>query len=193
MKSKRQLQKESTRKKLIEAAYMVYSEQGFSATTATIAKEAGVSHGTIFVHFPSVDDLLCAVIEDFGDRLGLELHVLAENNMDMRELLKTHLDVLAKHENFYLRLVAEKNLLPDEAKAGFVKLQSVTAYHFSKIFEKEYDRQTIKDIPIHLLFNIWMGLIHYYLQNKEFFSPDTSLIDRYGAELTEAFLKLIKK
>ncbi|WRS28491.1 TetR/AcrR family transcriptional regulator [Oscillospiraceae bacterium MB08-C2-2] len=193
MKSKRQLQKENTRNKIVETAYIVYSEQGFSATTATIAKEAGVSHGTIFVHFPSVDELLCAVIEDFGDSLGLELHTLAEKKCDIREFLRTHLNVLSKHENFYLRLITEKNLLPDETRISLVKLQSITAYHFSKIIEQDYERQGIKDIPIHLLFNTWMGLIHYYLQNKELFSPEDPLIDRYSEELTGMFLKLIGK
>ncbi len=193
MDSKRQQQKENTRNKIIETAYIMYSKQGFSTATAAIAKEAGVSHGTIFVHFPSVDDLLCAVIGDFGDRLGLELHDLSENNSDIRKLLKTHLDILAKHENFYRRLVAEKNQLPEEAKISFVNLQSVAAYHFSKIIEQEYEKQTIKNIPTHLLFNTWMGLVHYYLQNKEFFSPENPLIDRYSEELIGTFLKLIEK
>lgn len=191
MQSKRQLQKENTRKKLIKTALSVYAMQGFSVSTAAIAKEAGVSHGTIFVHFPTVEDLLCAVIEDFGDRLGLELHVLAEKDHGLRDFLQTQLSLLAKHEDFYLRLVTENNLLPEQAKVSFAKLQAITAYHFSEIMERGPESQTIKEIPVHLLFNTWIGLVHYYLQNKELFSPDAPLLDRYSTELTETFLKLI--
>lgn len=191
MKSKRQLQKENTRKKIIETACQVYSEQGFSATTAVIAKEAGVSHGTIFVHFASLDELLCCLIQDFGDILGAEIHRLAETKDNIEELLKAHLDVLARHERFYTRLIAERSLLPEEARLTFSNIQSILAYHFNKVFERE--SHEIKALPVHMLFNTWMGLIHYYLLNKDLFSPDTPLLERYGSELTDTFLELIKK
>lgn len=193
MKSKRELQKENTRKKIVEMAYQVYSAQGFSATTATIAKEAGVSHGTIFAHFPSLDDLLSCLIQEFDVALGLEIHRLAETSNNVEELLKAHLDVLAGHENFYIRLITEKSLLPEEAQLAFANIQSTIAYHFSKVIEREYEKQVIKNIPVHLIFNTWMGLIHYYLLNKDFFSPDIPLLERYGSELIATFLELIKK
>jgi len=191
LKSKRQLQKENTRKKILETAYQIYSEQGFSATTAVIAKETGVSHGTIFVHFSSLDELLCCLIQNFGDALGSEIHRLAETKDTIEELLKAHLDILARHEKFYIRLIAERSLLPEEAKLTFSNIQSIVAYHFNKVLERE--NNTCKDIPVHLLFNTWMGLIHYYLLNKDLFSPDTPILERYGSELTETFLKLIRK
>ena len=191
MKTKRQLQKEQTRKKIIETAYQIYSEQGFSATTAVIAKEAGVSHGTIFAHFSSLDELLCCLIQDFGDALGSEIHRLAETKDNIEELLKTHLDLLARHEKFYIRLIAERSLLPEDARLTFSNIQSIVAFHFNKAFERE--SSTIKDVPIPLLFNTWMGLVHYYLLNKDLFSPDTPVLERYGSKLTETFLELIKK
>ncbi len=191
MVPKRQLQKENTRKKIMETAYQVYSEQGFSATTAVIAKEAGVSHGTIFVHFASLDELLCSLIQDFGDALGEEIHRSAETADNLEELLKAHLDVLARHERFYTRLIAERSLLPEEARFTFSNIQSIVAYHFNKVFERESDG--IKALPVHLLFNTWMALIHYYLLNKDLFSPDSPLIERHGSELTKTFLELIKK
>lgn len=193
MKSKRQLQKENTRKKIIETAYAVYSEQGFSATTAVIAREAGISHGTVFVHFPSVENLLCSLIEEFGDDLGLEIHRLAETGSDIEEFLRAYLNVLARYEKFYTRLIAERSSLPEDSQLSFANIGSITAYHFSQVVERERKVQQIKNIPIHLIFNTWMGLIHYYLLNKDFFSPDMPLLERFGPELTAVFLKLIKE
>lgn len=193
MQSKRQLQKESTRKKIIEAAYKVYAGQGFAAPTAAIAKEAGVSHGTIFVHFSSLEELQCYLVEDFGNTLGLEIHCLAETGSNIEELLKAHLNVLTKHENFYIRLIAEKSLLPEDTQMAFANIRSIMAYHFSKVIEREGQNQAIKSISLHLMFNTWMGLLHYYLLNKDFFSPDQPLLPRYGPELIGAFAALIKK
>lgn len=192
MKSKRQEQKENTRMRILEAAYRIYSQQGFLATTASIAKEAGVSHGTIFAHFPTLDDLLCDLVEDFGNTLGTETHCFAKGQNSIEELLKVHLAILAEHEDFYIRLISERSLLPSDAQVTFVNTQSVMAYHFSKAIEGEFRNQIIKNIPIHLLFNTWMGLIHYYLLNKEFFAPDTPLLERYQFELIKTYIELIK-
>ena len=193
MKSKRQLQKESTRKKIIETAFQVYSKQGFTATTSTIAKEAGLSHGTIFVHFPTLNELLICLIESFGDTLAIEIHTLAEVGNNVEVLLKTHLDILAKYESFYIRLITERSLLPEDVQMTFANIQSTIAYHFSNVIEREIDAQVIKKVPLHMIFNTWMGLIHYYLINKDFFSPEMPLLDRYSMELIETFLELIKK
>lgn len=190
--SKRQLQKENTRKKIIATAYRVYAKQGFTATTAVIAKEAGVSHGTIFVHFPSLDELLTCLIQDFGDTLALETHKLSESN-NVGELLRTYVSVLAKYEDFYIRLISERSLLPEDIQMIYANIQSTVAYHFNKVIEREVENQTIKKIPIHMVFNTWMGLLHYYLLNKDFFSPEMPLLERYGSELITTFLELIKK
>ena len=193
MESKRQLQKENTRQKIIRAAYQVYSEQGFTAATSAIAVKAGVSHGTVFVHFQSLSELLTCLVEDFGTTLVSEIHDLAETSHNVEDLLQTHLKILTKHEDFYIRLITEKALLPHDTQMTFVNIQSTLAYHFSKVIEQEIKAQTIKDMPVHMIFNAWMGLVHYYLLNKDFFSPETPLLERYGPELTTAFLELIKK
>ncbi|MEY8351853.1 TetR/AcrR family transcriptional regulator [Lachnospiraceae bacterium 54-53] len=193
MKSKRQLQKENTRQNIIETAYRVYSQQGFSASTAVIAREAGVSHGTVFTHFQSLNELLEELIRNFGTALAGQVHDLAESSSSVEELLNTHLAVLTEHETFYFRLITERSLLPQEVQYVFEDTQSTVAHHFNRIFEKEIGDRRIKDIPVHMYFNTWLGLIHYYLRNKDFFSPDEPLLRRYSKELISTFLTLIRK
>ncbi|BCJ92982.1 TetR family transcriptional regulator [Anaerocolumna cellulosilytica] len=192
MKTKRQIQKESTKIKISNAAYNVYSEYGFSATTAMIAKEAGVSHGTIFVHFPSVNELLIHLIEIFGNRLALEMHNLSKKNDAIETLLIAYIDVLKKYESFYIRLISERCLLPEDVQMIFVNIQSSIAVHFNEVIVTKIENQMIKNLPVHLLFNTWMGLLHYYLLNKDLFSPEESLLERYDSELITTFLELIK-
>lgn len=193
MKSKRQLQKENTRQRILETAYRIYSLQGFAASTAVIAREAGVSHGTIFTHFQSLSQLLEELVRNFGKALAGEVHELAESSGSIEQLLETHLEILARHEDFYFRLVTERSLLPEEVQYLFEDTQTVIAYHFNRIFEREVKKQTVKDIPVHMYFNMWLGLLHYYLWNKDFFSPGEPLFNRYGKELITTFLKLTEK
>jgi AcrR family transcriptional regulator len=58
---------ERNRKRLLDAAAEVFAEQGLEASTAEIARRAGVGHGTVFRRFPTKDDLVAAIVVD---RLG---------------------------------------------------------------------------------------------------------------------------
>jgi AcrR family transcriptional regulator len=55
------------RKRLLDAAAEVFAEHGLEASTAEIARRAGVGHGTVFRRFPTKDDLVAAIVVD---RLG---------------------------------------------------------------------------------------------------------------------------
>ena len=192
--SKRQTQKLNTRKKIIETAYRVFSEKGFSVATSIIAKEACVSHGSIFAHFPTYNDLLFCLLSDFGNNVGASLHTLVNKCDSIENLLNEHLNVIEEYEAFYSRLISEINMLPDEAKSTFAIIQSNVAFHFSSVIEREIEKGTVKRLPTHMLFNTWLGLVHYYLLNKSFFSDsDESVLKRYRAELLSVYLQLISQ
>jgi AcrR family transcriptional regulator len=193
MAEKRKLQKAQTRERIIAAAAKVYSEQGFSAPTTAIAHEANVSHGLIFVHFPTVESLLLSLLDDFSDDINGELHSLADYGGDIARLLGMHIDVLIRHEDFYNRLVAEAVYLPEEARNTFIAIQSTLSIHFLEALEAEICRGGIKDIPFHMLFNTWLGLVHYYLLNGNLFAPRESVLTRYKEALIGCFVSLIKQ
>ena len=59
--SKRALAREETRRRIVEATARLHGERGVLGTSwQDIAKEADVSVGTVYAHFPSLDDLLPA-------------------------------------------------------------------------------------------------------------------------------------
>ncbi len=69
--SPRQKQKQQTRAALLEAAKAVVQRRGFTSTTSRdIAREAGVSVGTVFLHFPEVSGLAEALLDE---RIGAAL------------------------------------------------------------------------------------------------------------------------
>jgi len=192
MTGKRQAQKEQTREKILAAATKIYSEQGFSAPTTAIATEAHLSHGSIFVHFPTVENLLVCLLDSFSQDINSELHSLCESGDNIEKLLSMHIDVLIKHEGFYKRLIQEATYLPEEAKNTFVSIQSIVSLHFLQALEHEISTGKIKPLPFHLLFNTWLGLIHYYLLNSELFAPRNSVLACYKDILITCFLTLIR-
>ena len=193
MSEKRQMQKAQTRERITAAALKVYSENGFSSSTAAIASEAQVSHGSIFVHFPTAGDLMTSSLETFSKEIEKELFSLADSVSDITSLLEMHMDVLIKHEGLYKRLIKEAVYLPEEARNTFIAIQSTVSIHFLQALEEEIGRGRIKNVPFHMIFNTWLGLVHYYLMNDDLFAPRGSVLELYKDTLIECFLALIEQ
>lgn len=191
--NKRNVQKELTRKKLIEVAIKLFGDNGILNTkTIDISKEAGVSHGTIFSHFKTQEELLDTVIEEVGDRIVSKLQELIDVKGSLEEILKAHINGLIEFEKFYTRLIIERRLLPESASNIYVIIQSSISFHIGEVLKEEIAKGKIIDTPIHLLFNSWVGLIHYYLTNGDLFTNDGSILNNYSQDLINHYIKLIK-
>jgi AcrR family transcriptional regulator len=69
--SKREQLREERRQQILEAAFEVFSQKGFSAATVSdVAARAGVSQGTIYWYFDSKDELLSQALLSFFDDVG---------------------------------------------------------------------------------------------------------------------------
>ena len=190
----REEMKQLTRQKLLDAAIKLFSSKGIMATsTADIAKTTSLAHGSVFLHFATRDDLVNAVIDEFGQRLSAELEGAFDNNLKLGQVLKIHLRVLQEFEDFYARLVIESPLLPVKVRSSLFMLQSAISHEIYIASEKERKQGKIRQFERHLLFNTWLGLIHYYLANKKMFTSKQSIIEEKGDELLKHFMSLIKK
>jgi AcrR family transcriptional regulator len=62
----RQRRKEARPQELLDAALMLFVEKGFAATRIEeVAERAGVSKGTLYLYYPSKEELLKAVIREY--------------------------------------------------------------------------------------------------------------------------------
>ena len=85
----RRRRKEARPGEIVQAAVAEFSEAGFAAAKIErIAARAGVAKGTVFVYFPSKDDLFAAVVrENIGPVFGGLDHVLSAWTGSMSDLL----------------------------------------------------------------------------------------------------------
>jgi AcrR family transcriptional regulator len=191
--AQRDLQRGATRAQLLEAACRVFARDGLTtARTADIAREAGVSHGTVFVHFPTRDDLLSAVVGTFGERVARRIHDRTAEGGSVRDVLTAHIAGLVEEEAFYARLVSEQPLLPPIARGTLVGIQSAIAWHLGPAVERETGAGTLRPVELPLLFNTWLGLVHHYVVNRDLFAPGTSALERHGPRLVEHMVALLR-
>lgn len=178
---KRTVQKEQTRHHLLNMAYGAFAEKGFLATkTLDIATAAGVSHGTLFIHFPTKEELLIKTIDKFGLSVGKRLEELMRDKGSAREVLAAHLETIEEYEAFYAKLVIEGPLLPTSVRSRVFMIQSGVAHYLEKTIQKS-------NVPIHFLLNSWLGLIHYYLANRDLLAPEESVIAKCREDLLKHF------
>jgi AcrR family transcriptional regulator len=191
-KTVRERQKERTKALLLKTAYDVFSEKGIMNTRVSDIAQAGkVSHGTIFVHFRSMEALIEEVISFYGQKIALRAHELADSCGCLPEFLRAHLSGIMEFEPFYTRLVLENRFLPPGARDSFIAIQSAISFHFNQAVRRERKPAQDEEIPSYLLFDMWIGLVHYYLANGDLFAPEGHVIRRYGETLTQNFLKLL--
>ena len=188
----RQQQKAATRERVVEGALALFERQGIAqTTTADIAKAIGMSHGVIFLHFARRDDLVIAVIDEFGRRLQVELRRAMQGGRTLRGVLEAHLRVLGEFEAFYARLVGEAALLPPKVRATLLMLQAAVSQQIHLAFQQELARGRVRDLPRHLVFNTWIGLVHHYLVNRDLFTDGPSVFAKKQAELVNHYLALV--
>lgn len=192
-KSARQEQKEHTHQMLLQTAYSVFAQKGIlAAKTVDIANAAGVSHGSLFSHFKTRDELLMCVIDAFGCRMGEEFRKLNARAGGVKDILEGHLAILREFECFYAQLVIEGPLLPKEIRNAIFLIQSGVAHYLEEAAKRDLKKKLIRPIPLPLLLNTWLGILHYYLANRDLFAPGGYVLKLRGKELLNHFIKLIQ-
>jgi AcrR family transcriptional regulator len=120
------------REQIVEAATRVFAEKGFRrATTREVAREAGVSEGTIYNYFEDKDDLLMAILhrlneterraEDFEEGTATDFRRFLEEylrrrmsltweNREVFRVVLSEMLVNAELRELYLRQVVEPTM-----------------------------------------------------------------------------------
>ncbi len=128
----RDLVARARREQIVEAATRVFAQKGFSrATTREVAREAGVSEGTIYNYFEDKDALLMAILErlneterraeDFEEGMATDFRGFLEEylrrrmsliweNREVFRVVLSEMLVNAELREFYLRQVVEPTM-----------------------------------------------------------------------------------
>lgn len=176
-----QIEEELTEKhwKILEAAVKVFSEKGYGASrTSEVAKEAGVSEGTIFNYFKTKKDLLTSmviplVVRFFRPLILLSVEKIFRTRKD-RELEEVLLDVmrdrvkLVKSNLPLIKTVATEaayhpELLDPIREQMAPKLVEIAA----KFFQEEVAKGTLRDVDPVLALRALMSLLGGYILMRE--------------------------
>ena len=189
----RSLQRETTRRQLVEAGLRVVAAHGFGgATTAAIAKATGKAHGTVFVHFKSREALVGELVEEIGRAMSRRLADISSEVIGVGDVVDAHLTALAEQEVLFARLLAEASTLPLGSRARIFALQSGIAWRLRAAYARAVANGTARAMDPVVLANTWIALTNHYLMNRDLFAPGASVIAVRGAELKNQLLEIIR-
>lgn len=193
--------RKSTKEKILEAAYFLFSEKGYTATTTReIAQKASVSEVTLFRIFGNKENLFEEVLKVNSVIPNLKEIVLEAQHKNLKELLN-HIA-----QNFYFALVQKKKMIKiafsevnqysDKVIFIYKRLTDEIDSLLIEIFstkQKEIDANKLKSNAIAMVFR---GMIFDLFLENEIFAlkeySDTN-IRNILSEFIEIFLDGIKK
>ncbi|AOS78197.1 MULTISPECIES: TetR/AcrR family transcriptional regulator [Hydrogenophaga] len=153
---RRARRKEARPGELIEAALALFVEKGFAATRVEeVAARAGVSKGTLFLYFPSKEDLFKAVVRDtVAGRFPEWADELAEFQGDSVELVRYAMHTwwervgMTPASGITKLVMAEASTFPEIA--SFYQNEVVAPGHdlIRRILQRGIDRGEFREMPL---------------------------------------------
>ncbi|AVP95890.1 hypothetical protein C7S18_01155 [Ahniella affigens] len=192
--SKRAEQKQSTREQLLSVARKTVAEQGFAATsTAAIAKAVGKAHGTVFVHFPTRDALVEALLNDIGASMTDALATIPDgSDVGVSAVMDAHLDALLANEALYAQILRESTQLPAAARARLFAFQSGVAWRMRAALARDIDAGRLRAVDPAAVANLWIAQCNHYLINRDLFAPNEMVCALRRDEIKANLLALLQ-
>ncbi|MGC7872788.1 TetR family transcriptional regulator [Desulfosporosinus sp. SYSU MS00001] len=185
---------EERRQDILEAALKVFSENGYKgATTAEIARQAGVAEGTIFRHFATKKELLTAVLEP---KIVEGLIVLDQEKREsspeefFRCFLKNRLELMQENAGLFRLMFAEAQYHSEVREALFHGILGPGIGLIKPWFDKGIAQGVFKPLPLIPTMRSFMGMAMFYGVFGFLFpnlSPERT-IDEAADHIAELFL-----
>jgi AcrR family transcriptional regulator len=173
---RRSAAKQATREKLLEIAESILIRSNFKASTALIAKNANIAHGTIFFHFKDRDDLLLAVVRRLVLRLTTSLYTTYRDCENLEAFLAQYFKTVQKEEPIFKALFSGFSDFTDDTKQEVMCLLSVINYYLFEAFHKWSDHAIIQTM-------LWQGVLMYMTFFGEHMFDSEKISETYAGAL----------
>jgi TetR/AcrR family transcriptional regulator len=188
---------EDKKQRIMHSAIKVIAEKGYNgASTALIAKEAGVSQGIIFHYFGNKEELFWTMIKDKAELFEKELKKNLKDEKDalkkIEVALNTFAKIIEKEEEFYevvIKQIRGSGLnLEKLNKIGVMKF----AYIVNELIEEGIEQGVVRKIDAEIASICFFGMIDFnafrwFLSKKDF------SLEQTAKAIVDIFVNGIKK
>jgi AcrR family transcriptional regulator len=169
----RQRRKEARPQELLDAALGLFVEKGFAATRSEeVAARAGVSKGTLYLYYPSKEELLKAVVrENLAGLIAEGSGIVEQFQGSASELVSLLLNTWWERvgdspaSGIFKIIITEVGNFPDFARFYAEEVMEPAHVLFEKVLQRGIDNGEFRPISLHdavhvLIFPLLMLCLH---------------------------------
>jgi AcrR family transcriptional regulator len=168
--SARQARTGERRGQILRAALDVFSRRGFhGATIREIASTAGLAEGTIYLYFPSKQDVLRGVIgliADDGASPAPEQFAPGDDEGFLLALVRGRVQTLARHASFIRLVVHEADLHEDVRREFFRRLHDPFVGQFRVYLDARIAAGAFRSVNTEVAASICFRMVMSYLMTQ---------------------------
>lgn len=184
--------KAKTREKIIGATKLLIQKRGFVKISSNeIAKECGVSKGSIFLHFQTKDGLLTTILTSNIESLeeGLKSTCYPTDTQDT--FLKNSIEILSIHEDILARIYKDYSYLDSPLQKHVDGLEILFK---NLIFDnyKKNTKSTMSIVDSFIAIDAFLSQIKEYLISKDTFSSSNSIIRQKRGRISKLYKMLFE-
>ena len=173
----RQRRKETRPQELLDAALDLFVEKGFAATRSEeVAQRAGVSKGTLYLYYPSKEELFKAVVrQNLSNLINEGLEKVAAFDGTTSELLVMLLNIWwervgqSKAGGIHKIVVAEVRNFPELAQFYADEVMAPAEQLFTRTLQRGVERGEFRDVPTREVAHALMAPIIFLLLHQHSF------------------------
>lgn len=151
---------------LLDAALEMFAERGYAATRLDdVARAAGVSKGTLYLYYPSKEDLFKAVVRSaILDWLSGFQRKAQDDTLDSTSLLNNffaefwHRLVATRLSAIMKLVVAEASNFPEVAKFFHQEVVTPIMQLLVRLIQRGVERREFRDVDAEMCAHLWISL-----------------------------------
>jgi AcrR family transcriptional regulator len=194
-------QPETRPDQIVEAARRAFAAKGYlGATLDDVARQAGITKGTIYLYFPSKHALFREVVRAYADEIfgTLREEVAAGRTPHVRELLPVLLERLLRvyrrpdYQAMVRLIVGEAGRFPAEVEALYRDILLERLRQLADLFEGAMARGEMRRLDPFLVARVVVGVVWHFALVQETLRgervtpyPEAAFVDTVGAVLWE--------
>jgi AcrR family transcriptional regulator len=179
---------------IVSAAIRLIACQGLGAPTATIAKEAGVSNGSLFTYFATKADTKADLLNHLYVELKAEIAAAALDGLPTDSDVRTQLLHMWTHQLHWATSCPEKRrtlahlLVADDITAQSHLAGSRTMAGVAKLLERSRENGPMRDAPLGFVVALMSALAD---TTVDFMIRDPANADRHCMAAFDALWRMI--
>lgn len=187
--------KSNTRARIMQSATQLFAERGYAGTTTiAIAELAGVNELTLFRHFGSKENLVKAIVDEFGGLAiaeGLESKLSGDYVKDLT-LIGNELVALLTERNHIVRMaICEAGNFPEIRQSIGENPRQIQSF-LTKYFAKQMEEKHIRPDRPEALAQVFLGMFFFRTVIQGFLLGSADL-DLPSEEIVESYVRLFVK